>query len=64
MKLENSKTSDAHRLRVHLTDNIDLQRGDNHIALSNISIYNTHVRIQKISTETISSKYQDAELKR
>ena len=51
-------------VRVHLTDNIDLRRGDNHIALSNISIYNTHVRIQKISTETISSKYQDAELKR
>ena len=45
MKLENSKTSDGHRLRVHLTDNIDLRRGDNHIALSNISIYKTHVRI-------------------
>ena len=39
MCLENSKSSNLHRLRFDLTDKIDLQRGDKHIALSGISIY-------------------------
>ena len=37
--LENSKSSNPYRLRLNLTDKIDLQRGDKHIALSGISIY-------------------------
>ena len=28
MKSESSNTSDAHKLRLNLTDKIDLQRGD------------------------------------
>ena len=39
MCLENSKSSNPHRLRFDLTDKIDLQRGDKHIALSGISTY-------------------------
>ena len=41
MNSENRKTSDAHRLGVNLMDKIDLQRGDNPMALSNLSIYCT-----------------------
>ena len=38
---KNSKTSDAHRLLLNLTDEIDLKRKDKYIALSNLSIYCT-----------------------
>ena len=33
MNSENSKTSDACRLRLDLMDKVDLQRGDNKVAL-------------------------------
>ena len=36
MNLRNSKASDAHKLRLNLTDKIDLQRGCNSATLSNI----------------------------
>ena len=39
MNLENSKTSDPHRLSLNLRDNIDLRRKNKYIALSNLSIY-------------------------
>lgn len=34
---ENSKTSDQRRLVLNLTDKMDLQRGDEYVALSNRS---------------------------
>ena len=39
MNLENSKTSDPHRLSLNLRDNIDLRQKNKYIALSNLSIY-------------------------
>ena len=38
---ENSKTSEYHVLVLKLTDKLDLRRGQNIVALSNLSIYNT-----------------------
>ena len=37
MNSENNRTSDVHRLRFNLTDKIDLQRADDHVALSNLT---------------------------
>ena len=39
-----SKTSDPHRLLLNLTDKIDLQRKDKHMALPNLSIYNLYMK--------------------
>ena len=41
MNSENSNTSKPHVLLLHLTDKIDLRRGETSIALSNLSIYYT-----------------------
>lgn len=41
MNSENRKTSDAHRLRLKLTDKMDLQRGEKCAALSGLSNYYT-----------------------
>ena len=41
MNLENSKTSDPHRLLLNLTKKLDLRRKDKFITLSNLSIYYT-----------------------
>ena len=38
MNSENNKASDAHRLRLNLTDKMDLRRGDMTIALSELSL--------------------------
>ena len=46
MNSENSKTSDAHRLLLNLTDKIHLKRSDNYVALSNLSIYYTWKNIK------------------
>ena len=46
MNSENSKTSDAHRLRLNLADKIDIRRSDKHVALSDISIYYTWKNIK------------------
>ena len=39
MNCENAKTSDSHRLLINISDNIDLQRSDKYVAVSDISIY-------------------------
>ena len=39
MNSENSKTSKPHLSILNLTDKIDLRRGENSFALSNLSIY-------------------------
>ena len=47
MNSENSKTSIRHALILHLTNKIDLGRGDKSIALSNLSINHTWANIKK-----------------
>lgn len=44
----NRKSSDAHKLRINLTHKIDLQAGDNHEALSDLSIYYTQNNTKKL----------------
>ena len=39
MNLENSKTSDAHRLLLNLSDKLDLKRSYKLVALSNLTVY-------------------------
>ena len=41
MNSGNSKTSEPHVLILKLTDKLDLRRGENSIALSNLTIYYT-----------------------
>ena len=41
MNSGNSKRSDPHRLLLNLSDKINLNRSDKHVALSNLSIYYT-----------------------
>ena len=41
MNSKNSKTSDAYKLLLNLTDKIKLKRSDKYLALSNLSIYYT-----------------------
>ena len=40
----NSKTSNPHRLLFNLSDKINLKKSDEHVALSNLSIYFTKGR--------------------
>ena len=47
MNSKSSKTSDAHRLLLNLTDKIDIKRKDKYIALSNFSIYYTWKNIER-----------------
>ena len=47
MNSENSKTSHVHRLMLDLKNKLDLQRGDNRVTLSNLSIYYTWKNIKK-----------------
>ena len=47
MNSENSKTSDAHRLLLNLSDKINLKRSDKYVYLSNLSIYYTWKNIKK-----------------
>ena len=66
MNRENSKTSKPHVLIRHLTDKIDLRRGEKSIALSNLSIYYTWKTIKisynnnkfKTSTPTWNDGFQ------
>ena len=46
---ENSKSSDAHRLKLNLMDKMDLQRGDKRAVLSDLSIYYTWKNIKKLN---------------
>ena len=43
---ENSKTSEYHVLVLKLTDKLDLRRGQETVALSNLSIYYTWKNVQ------------------
>ena len=47
MNSKNSKRSDSNRLRLNYIDKKDLQRGDKHVALSDLSIYQTWKNIKK-----------------
>ena len=55
MNSENSKTSKPHVLRLKFTDTLDLRRGEERIALSNLSIYYT--------LENIKSSYNNNKIK-
>ena len=48
MNSENKKTSYPHELRLNLTDRIYLGGGDNHVALSGLSIYYIWKNIKKL----------------
>ena len=66
MNSKNSLTSKPHVLILKFTDKLDLRRGDNRIALSNLSIYYTWKNIKssynnnefKISVPTWNDKFE------
>ena len=58
MSSNNSKTSHTHRLRLKISEKIDLQGGDNCVALSKHSIFYKR-KNRKKCTETINLKYQE-----
>ena len=49
MNSENSKTADAHRLLLNISDKIRLRRSGKYVALLNLSIYDTWKNINKSS---------------
>ena len=55
MNSENSKTSEYHVLVLKLTDKLDLRRGQNTVALSNLSIYYT---LKNISSSYNNNKFK------
>ena len=63
---ENSKTTRAHILRLKLTNELDLRKGEKIIALSNLTIYYTWKNIEssynnnkfKISAPTWNDKFE------
>ena len=48
MHSENSTISEPHVLILKLTDRLDLRRGENNVALSNLSIYYTWKNIKRL----------------
>ena len=66
MNSENSRTSEYHILVLKLTDKLDLRRGQNTVALSNLSIYYTWKNIKssynnnkfKISAPTWNEEFE------
>ena len=68
MNSENSKTSEPHVLILKLTDKLDFRRGEQSIALSNLSIFYTCKNIKssynnnkfKISAPTCNDKFEIA----
>ena len=48
MNIENSKTSDPHRIELNLTDKMDLRRGDKSVALSEVIFYCAWKNIKKL----------------
>ena len=46
MNTENSKTNEAHRFRLHLTDKLNLEDPKKNMALANLSIYYTWKNIK------------------
>ena len=65
MNTKNSKTSKSYVLILNFTDKLDLRKGENRIALSNLSIYYTQKNIKssynsnkfKLSTPTWNDKF-------
>ena len=47
MNSKNSKTSEAYRLLLNLTDKINIKRSDKYDALSNLVIYHTWKNFKK-----------------
>ena len=47
MNSENSKTSDAHKLRLNLTDKKDIRRRNNRVVLPNLGFYYTWKETEK-----------------
>ena len=47
MNSENSKTSDSHRLLLNFLNEINLNRSDKYVAISNLSIYYTYKNIKE-----------------
>ena len=66
MNSKNSRASKPHVLILKLTDKLDLRKGENRIALSNLSIYYTWKNIKssynnikfKISAPTWNDKFE------
>ena len=66
MNSKNSQTAEPHVLMLKFTDKLDLRKGENRIALSNLSIYYRWKNIKssynnnkfKISTPTWSDKFE------
>ena len=58
MNSENSKTSDTQRLRLNLTNKMDLEKGDKHFQLSKLSMYFRWKNIKK-SCRNNKFKYQE-----
>ena len=65
MNTKNSKTSKSYVLILNFTDKLDLRKGENRIALSNLGIYYTQKNIKssynsnkfKLSTPTWNDKF-------
>ena len=60
MNSKNSKkttTSEPHRLLLNLSDKLNLKKSDKHVALSNLSMYETRENT-KTSYKKINLKYQ------
>ena len=55
MNTENSKTSEAHRFKLDLTDKLNLKNPNNNMALANLSIY--------YAWRNIESKYNNNKFK-
>ena len=53
MSSENNKTSNRHRLLLHLLDKISLKRSNKYVALSNLRIYYTWKSIKSIKVTQI-----------
>ena len=46
MNTENSKTSEAHKFKLDLTDKLNLKKSNKNMALANLSIYYTWKKIK------------------
>ena len=55
MKSDNSKTSEAHRFRLDLTDKLDLKDSKKNMALASLSIY---YRWRNIKSEYNNNKFK------
>ena len=56
MNTKNSKTSDPHRFKLHLTDKLNLKNPNKNMALASLNIYHTRKNIKSQNT-TINLKF-------